>query len=81
MAFILFERYISTKKGGSVYSPKISEDLIPQLYELANRQGIPMTKIVDQLLRPQVIKTKQIKSQNRRNSHGKNNGLPANPNG
>jgi len=62
-----------------VYSPKISEDLIPQLYELASQKGIPMTKIVDQILRPQVLKTIQNKAKNRRNYHGKNNALPSNP--
>lgn len=34
-----------------MYSPKISEDLIPALFREARARGIPMTKLVDQLLR------------------------------
>jgi len=65
-----------------VYSPKIADDLIPTLYQMANQQSLPMTKVVDQLLRPQVIKTNQFQlNKHRRNSHGKNNAIPSNPNG
>ena len=38
-----------------LYSPKISEDLIPKIYELARNNGKPMTKVVDELLRPKVV--------------------------
>ena len=34
-----------------MYSPKISEHLIPILYRLAKKQGKPMTKLVDEILR------------------------------
>lgn len=34
-----------------VYSPKISEDLIPKLYRKAKLEGLPMTKVVDRILR------------------------------
>lgn len=34
-----------------MYSPKIAEDLIPILYCLARELKIPMTKIVDNILR------------------------------
>lgn len=34
-----------------MYSPKISEDLIPILYREAKARRIPMTKLVDLLLR------------------------------
>ena len=34
-----------------MYSPKISEDLIPQLYRKAKVEGIPMTRLVDQIIR------------------------------
>lgn len=34
-----------------MYSPKIAEDLVPLLYALAKSKGIPMTKLVDDLLR------------------------------
>jgi len=34
-----------------MYSPKIKEDLIPKLYRRAKGEGIPMTKLVDQIMR------------------------------
>lgn len=34
-----------------VYSPKISEDLIPVLYRIGKRERKPMTKVVDGFLR------------------------------
>ena len=34
-----------------MYSPKISEDLIPVLYHTARAQRMPMTKLVDKLIR------------------------------
>ena len=34
-----------------MYSPKISEDLIPIIYDKAKENKMPMTKIVDELLR------------------------------
>lgn len=34
-----------------MYSPKISDDLIPTLYRMAKTKGIAMTKLVDQILR------------------------------
>lgn len=34
-----------------MYSPKISEDLIPVLFRLSKEDGVPMTKLVDKLLR------------------------------
>lgn len=39
-----------------MYSPKIKQDLIPELYNRANKQGKPMTKYLDDLLRPLLIK-------------------------
>lgn len=33
-----------------MYSPKIREDLIPQLYRLAKRLEMPMTRLVNALL-------------------------------
>ena len=39
-----------TQKGGTVYQPKIREDLIPRLYHLAKAQGVPMTRLVSELL-------------------------------
>ena len=34
-----------------MYSPKISEELIPVLYRSAKAKGIPMTRLVDSLIR------------------------------
>jgi hypothetical protein len=33
-----------------MYSPKISEELIPVLYKIAKVQKIPMTRLVDQII-------------------------------
>jgi hypothetical protein len=39
-----------------MYSPKIKPDLIPMLYRIKQAQGDkPMTKIVDEILRPAVL--------------------------
>ena len=38
-----------------MYSPKLREDLIPQLYKLAKEQKRPMTKILDGLIRDKLI--------------------------
>ena len=38
-----------------MYSPKIKEDLIPVLYKLAKRQGKPMTRVVDSILRKHLM--------------------------
>jgi hypothetical protein len=34
-----------------VYSPKIKGDLIPRIYKIAKKKGIPMTTLVDEVLR------------------------------
>jgi len=34
-----------------MYSPKIKEDLVAKLYQKAKVEGVPMTKLVDQILR------------------------------
>jgi len=34
-----------------MYSPKISEDLIPKVYRLAKAENKPMTRVVDEILR------------------------------
>ena len=46
-----------------MYSPKISEDLIPQLYRIRVREGIPMTRLVNQIL-TQFIKEYQNEDRN-----------------
>ena len=39
---------------GNMYSPKISEDLIPVLFRLASRKNKAMTKLVDEFLRTEL---------------------------
>ena len=39
-----------------IYSPKISEDLIPIIYQKAKKKKVSMTKYVDKLIRTQIIK-------------------------
>ena len=34
-----------------MYSPKISEDLIPELYRISKEIEKPMTKVVDEILK------------------------------
>lgn len=34
-----------------MYSPKIKEDLIPKIYQVAKEKGLPMTKLIDEILR------------------------------
>lgn len=34
-----------------MYSPRISEQLIPQLYQMAKARRMPMTRLVDGILR------------------------------
>lgn len=33
-----------------MYSPRISEELIPKIYKVAKAKGVPMTKLVDEIL-------------------------------
>lgn len=37
-----------------VYSPKISEDLIPLIYKIGKNENKPMTKVVDVFLRESI---------------------------
>ena len=41
-----------------MYQPKIRDDLIPRLYALAKAQGIPMTRLVNDML-TQGIETRE----------------------
>ena len=38
------------KGGDSIYSPKISETLIPNLYKIAKQRGVPMTRLVNEII-------------------------------
>ena len=55
--------------SGNVYSPKIREDLIPVLFKLAKTTNKPMTKIVDEILRSNLIKRRLI-NEEKANSNG-----------
>lgn len=39
-----------------MYSPKLKEDLIPILYGLARKEQMPMTALVDEMLRAEIVK-------------------------
>jgi hypothetical protein len=43
-----------------MYSPKIAEDLIPKIYRLAREEKLPMTKLVDNYLRPKVMESHNL---------------------
>lgn len=38
-----------------MYSPKISKDLIPELYKISKEIEKPMTKVVDDILRNYIL--------------------------
>ena len=48
-------------KGEKMYSPKIKEDLVLKLYQRAKAEGIPMTKLVDKILRDALNRKKNKK--------------------
>jgi hypothetical protein len=43
-----------------MYSPRISEDLIQPLYRIAKHEGKPMTRLVDEILRPEIERRMQM---------------------
>jgi hypothetical protein len=42
-----------------MYSPKISEALIPTLYRMAKDRGVPMTMLVNQIIDKEIRKQKR----------------------
>ena len=46
-----------------MYSPKIEEELIPQLYKMAKAEKMPMTKIVNRLVREKITEYKAQKKE------------------
>lgn len=42
-----------------MYSPKITPDLIPRLYQLAKAHNIPMTRLVNMLLEHSLTRAEQ----------------------
>ena len=43
-----------------MYSPRIRDDLIPLLYRVARHEGKPMTRLVDDILRPEIERRMQM---------------------
>ncbi|MFA5393933.1 MAG: hypothetical protein WC081_02430 [Candidatus Ratteibacteria bacterium] len=41
---------MNNKKGGTLYSPKLSEELVRNLYKIAQAKGISMTKLVNNIV-------------------------------
>lgn len=39
-----------------MYSPRINEDLIAKIYKIAKAKGIPMTTLVNQILKKELDK-------------------------
>ncbi len=39
-----------------MYSPRISEKLIPKIYRVAKAKGVPMTKLVNEILKDALSK-------------------------
>lgn len=57
-----------------MYSPKIKEDLIPVLYQIAKSHKTTMTQVVDDMLRNALqntgaIQTNQTTNQNQEDNH------------
>lgn len=50
-----------------MYSPKISEALIPYLYRWAKSEGVPMTKLVDRILTQEIHNRQEKEEDNGRN--------------
>ena len=58
--------------SGNVYSPKNREDLIPELFKLAKTTNKPMTRIVDEILRENLLERRLI-NEEKANSNGGGN--------
>jgi hypothetical protein len=54
---------VKIQKTKSMYSPKISEDLIPRIYRAAKEQEIPMTRWVNRAVEralPQIDRIQEV---------------------
>ena len=47
----------------AVYSPKVKEDLIPKLYRIAKKRGVPMTQLVDNIIREALENEYQVREE------------------
>ena len=52
-----------------MYSPKISEELIPDLYHMAKAEGTKMTKLVNRMLEAEIKKQKRKEKEHERNDN------------
>jgi post-segregation antitoxin (ccd killing protein) len=52
-----------------MYSPKISEELIPDLYQMAKAEGTKMTKLVNRMLEAEIKKHKREEQEHGRNDN------------
>jgi hypothetical protein len=43
-----------------MYSPKIREDLIPRIYQVARKAGVPMTRWVNDTVETALVAPRQI---------------------
>jgi hypothetical protein len=48
----------------TMYSPKIDEELIPSIYRLALTRKIPMTKLINRILRDYLDETEKDREEN-----------------
>lgn len=46
-----------------MYSPKVKEDLIPKLYRIAKKRGVPMTQLVDNIIREALENEYQVREE------------------
>ena len=53
------------EEGKTMYSPKIKEEFIPQLYEISKIKKMPMSKLVNRIIREYLDKNRKD------NYHGK----------
>jgi predicted lipoprotein len=57
-----------------MYSPKITEELIPQLYHIKKETRTTMTKVVDSMIREGIRRWKQQKERNENHENNTVNG-------
>jgi len=60
-----------------MYSPKIKDELIPQLYQIKKETRTTMTKVVDSMIREGIRRWKRQKERNRNNEDNTVNGPPS----
>ena len=62
-----------------MYSPKIADDLIPLLYREAKDKGVPMTRLVDAMIRQALNLGIRTKPTSRRKSESSRTGISQRP--